>query len=110
MKNTIPVTVHILEKEYRVACPPEERDALVRAAALVDERMKATRDTGRVLGLDRIAVVTALNLANELLSRGAHQGLETKNGGADAALVTNRLRLLQEKVEGALYSGTQREL
>lgn len=110
MKTTIPVTVHILDKEYRVACPPEEREALVRAAALVDERMKTMRDTGRVLGLDRIAVVTALNLANELLTRGTHQGLDATLEGTDPAVVGNRLRLLQEKVEAALYLGTQREV
>lgn len=109
MKNAIPVTVHILEKEYRVACPPEERDALVRAAALVDERMKSMRDNGRVLGLDRIAVVTALNLANELLAQGRNQAQGT-SGSADPAFVSSRLRLMQEKVEGALFSGTQREL
>lgn len=109
MKNTIPVTIHILEKEYRVACPPAERDALVRAAALVDERMKTLRDAGRVMGLDRIAVVTALNLANELLTQ-ASSHTNDKNVDTDPAFVSSRLRLLQEKVEGALFSGTQREI
>lgn len=109
MKNAIPVTVHILEKEYRVACPPEERDALIRAAALVDERMKTMRDTGRVLGLDRIAVVTALNLANELLTQGGNQA-PGMVGTADPAFLSTRLRLLQEKVEDALSSAGQREL
>lgn len=109
MKNTIPVTVHILDKEYRVACPAEERDALVRAAALVDERMKALRDGGRVMGLDRIAVVTALNLANELLTQPKSRP-DDKLGDSDPTFVSSRLRLLQEKVEGALFTGMQHEI
>ena len=61
------VTVRILEKEYQVACPEEERAALLRSADMLNRRMKEIRDSGKVVGLDRMAVMVALNLANELL-------------------------------------------
>lgn len=107
MKTTVPVTVHIMDKEYRVACPPEERDALLRAAAMVDDRMRVVRDSGRLVGLDRIAVVTALNLANELL---AQQNNAPATSAPSTDFVSSRLRNLNDKVEGALRSGAQLEL
>ena len=69
MSTTEParVSVRILEKEYFVACPHEERAALLDAAEFLNGRMREIRDSGKVVGLDRIAVMAALNLANELL-------------------------------------------
>jgi cell division protein ZapA len=61
------VFVKILDKEYQVACPREERQALMESAQLLDERMKAIRGSGAVIGLERIAVMAALNLSHELL-------------------------------------------
>ena len=60
------VKVHILEKEYQIACPPEERDAVLSSARRLDERMQELRDSRAVLGLERIAVMAALSLTNEL--------------------------------------------
>jgi len=61
------VSVKILDKEYQVSCPQDEVDALTAAARHVDGQMRQIRESGKVFGLDRIAVMTALNLANELL-------------------------------------------
>lgn len=61
------VFVKILDKEYQVACPREERQALIESAQLLDERMKSIRGSGAVIGLERIAVMAALNLSHELL-------------------------------------------
>jgi len=61
------VSVRILDKEYQVSCPQDEVDALTAAARHVDGQMRQIREGGKVFGLDRIAVMTALNLANELL-------------------------------------------
>lgn len=61
-----PVIVHILDKEYQVACPPEERKALQQAAEELNERMRNIRNSGSIVGLDRIAVMAALNLCHEL--------------------------------------------
>lgn len=61
------VVVQILDKDYQVSCPPEERNALLQSALLLDERMRTIRRGGAVIGLERIAVMAALNLSHELL-------------------------------------------
>jgi cell division protein ZapA len=61
------VTVKILDRDYHVACPPEEREALLKAADLLSREMSEVRDSGRVVGMDRIAVMVALNLAHQYL-------------------------------------------
>ncbi|MFL0804071.1 MAG: cell division protein ZapA [Agarilytica sp.] len=58
--------VSILDKEYQVACPEAERPALNHAASELDKRMRAIRASGSIIGLERIAVMTALNLCHEL--------------------------------------------
>ncbi|MCL4156951.1 UNVERIFIED_CONTAM: hypothetical protein GTU68_014004 [Idotea baltica] len=61
------VAVRILEKDYQVNCPAEEVQALTESAKYLDNQMKTIRDSGKVLGVDRIAVMAALNIANEYL-------------------------------------------
>jgi len=62
--QAVPVT--IMGKEYKIACDPNERDDLIRSVQQLDEQMRRIRDSGKVNGADRIAVMAALNLANEL--------------------------------------------
>lgn len=64
-----PVSVRILDRDYLIACTQEERPGLMRAAALLDDKLRELRNAGtnRGGGLDRIAVLAALNLAHELL-------------------------------------------
>lgn len=98
----VPVTVIILDKEYRVACPPEERDALLASAAMLNERMREIRDTGKVIGAERISTMAALNIAHELI---------LKNGSTtDDHPARSRIRALQHKIETALNEGKQLEL
>lgn len=66
MTDTQRAIVNILDKDYQVACPPEEQDALVKAANELDKRMRAVRASGAIIGLERIAVMVALNLCHEL--------------------------------------------
>ena len=61
------VSVRILDKEYQVACPAEERTDLLDSAEILNSKMREIRDSGRIVGLDRIAVMAALNMANDLL-------------------------------------------
>ena len=97
------VSVRILEKEYHVTCPMEERSDLLDSAEFLNSKMREIRDSGKVVGLDRIAVIAALNLANELIRfRKRDTTLETDVGG--------RLRILRERVESALEKGRQLEL
>jgi cell division protein ZapA len=91
------VFVKILDKEYQVACPREERQALMESAQLLDERMKAIRGSGAVIGLERIAVMAALNLSHELLQ--AKSGVVAPVG---AAADKADLKRLSEKIERAL--------
>lgn len=62
-----PVTVRIIDRDYTLACEPHERDGLLDAARLLDTRMREIRAANRMAGIDRIAVLAALNLAHELL-------------------------------------------
>ncbi|MEE4329623.1 MAG: cell division protein ZapA [Wenzhouxiangella sp.] len=62
-----PVTVRILEREYRVMCDPAERRALMESALYLDQQMRHIRDSGRVSSMDKIAVMCALNLSEEVL-------------------------------------------
>lgn len=65
--RTITLDVTILGREFKVACKENERDELMEAVALLDRRMREIRDTGKVSGTDRIAVMAALNIAHDLL-------------------------------------------
>jgi cell division protein ZapA len=103
MSESARVSVRILEKEYFVACPHEERADLLDSAELLNGKMREIRDSGKVVGLDRIAVMAALNLANELLkTRG-------KDDGAAGDLGV-RLKRLNDRLEAALTRGTQLEI
>ena len=67
MSDPTTVTVRILDKDYQVACAPEEVESLNAAARLLNDNMARIRETGKVVGLDRIAVMAALNIANDYL-------------------------------------------
>lgn len=68
-KQSTTAEVKILDKEYLVACPDEEREALTRAARHLDSKMREIRSSGKVFGTERIAVMAALNITHELLER-----------------------------------------
>ena len=97
------VSVRIMEKEYVVACPYDERSALLDAAEFLNARMREIKDSGSVVGTDRIAVMAALNLAHEYL-KGKDRESKLDSG------VGHRVRALRERVEGALEKGQQLEL
>ncbi|MEJ0036805.1 MAG: cell division protein ZapA [Gammaproteobacteria bacterium] len=96
------VSVRILEKEYAMVCPYEERAALLDSAEFLNARMREVRDSGKVVGLDRIAVMVALNLANEYLRL---KNREAKLEG-DASV---RVKNLRERVENQLARSQQLE-
>lgn len=97
------VSVRILEKEYQVSCPANERTDLLDSAEALNAKMREIRDSGKVVGLDRIAVMAALNMANELLhARGREEALEDSLG--------NRLKMLSDRVESALGNSQQLDL
>ena len=94
-EDSIPVTVRILDKEYRIGCKDGEQEGLLLSAQYVDQQMREIRRSGRVLGADRIAVMVALNIAHELL-----QDRRVSDRSEEA--IGERIRNLQKKIESAL--------
>jgi cell division protein ZapA len=89
------ISLTILDREYRVACTPDDKPVLLQCARLVDEKMRSIRDAGKVLGNDRVAVMAALQIAQELHAARASDGapvvevrrkLRELNGLADEML------------------------
>lgn len=95
MSETIPVNVQILDKEYMISCPIEEKEALLQSAKTLNERMREVRDSGKVLGTERIAVMTALNIV--------HEYLRDKNQHQDSmAAIEQDMRRLEQKINKAI--------
>ncbi|MGO1499716.1 MAG: cell division protein ZapA [Marinobacter sp.] len=90
-KQPTTVEVKILDKDYLVACPAEEQEALLRAARHLDAKMREIRTSGKVFGTERIAVMAALNMTHELLERDTM---------SDAT--SSLLKAMDSKLEGAL--------
>lgn len=89
-----PVKVTILDREYFVACRDDERTNLLESAAYLNEQMREIRDSGKIVGMDRIAVMAALNITHEMLD-------SRRNAGKIEA-VGERLRRLSRRVAEAL--------
>jgi len=90
-ETATPVCVSVLDKEFRIACPPQERDSLIRAARHLDNKMREIRHTGKVIGNDRVAVMAAINLTHELLQlRDAYDRLSTQATCPPAAQETSQ--------------------
>lgn len=88
------ISVRILDKDYQVACPEEERRALIESAQMLDERMRMIKNSGSVIGLERIAVMVALNLSHELLM--------AQTEGSNASADSHTLLRMREKIEAQL--------
>lgn len=92
-----PVNVKILDREFTVGVEPDERESLMAAAHLLDARMREVRGSNRMAALDRVAVLTALNLAHELL--------QLKQAAEQRDLALNRtLGELNRKLDGLFDS------
>jgi cell division protein ZapA len=82
-------------KEYKIACNPDEQNDLIQSAAHLDQQMCQMRDSGRVAGADRIAVMAALNLAHEL------QVMKNQNAQLNQTL-SECLAKMSHKIENVL--------
>jgi cell division protein ZapA len=99
--NTLQLDVTILGREYRVACAEDEQAELLEAVALLDTRMREIRDKGRTAGVDRIAVMAALNIANELL-RERKKPARAAGRPIDAPVAQRRIRDMGDAIDKAL--------
>jgi len=98
-----PVSVTISGKEYQIACPEEEKQALIASATMLHNNMEEIRATGKVVGLDRIAVMEALNLANDLIKL-----QNTENHGEEG--INRKITQMNEKVSAFLNEDRQLDL
>ncbi len=103
MSPTNTVVVRILDKEYQVACPPEQAAELLEASRHLDRQMRQVRDSGKVIGLERIAVMVALNISYELLKSG-RETPAVDEPGAD------QLKRLNDRIDAALQRFRQLEI
>ncbi len=98
-----PVTVHIMGSEYHVSSPEDQIDKLEKAAKELDRRMREVKSSGNIVGIERIAVMVALNLSYEVLEK---QSSEDKS----AVEIERKIKQLQQKIDSALVSSVQMEL
>lgn len=89
------VTIQILDKDYHVSCPPEEELELRRAALNLDEKMSDIKAGGKIIGLERIAVMAALNISHELLQKEKELQKTSKE-------TEERIEKLMSKLDGLL--------
>ena len=85
------VTVRILDKDYQVACPEDEVEALTASARYLDQQMQQIRNHGKVLGIDRIAVMAALNIANDFLKNQNAAGAVSKSAQRKLSVLNQEL-------------------
>jgi len=104
--RSIALDVHLLGRDYRVTCKEHERAELMDAVAFLDQRMREIRGTGKTAGIDRIAVMAALNIANELLRerKAPPPAPATQNAGAelDGTSARRRIQSMQAAIDQAL--------
>jgi cell division protein ZapA len=97
--HSITLDVTLLGREYRVACKEGEREELLQAVQYLDRRMREIRDTGKIAGAERIAVMAALNIAHELLR--ARSGVPA-TGGFDSTALQRRISAMQTAIDRAM--------
>ena len=104
MADNNAVSINIMGKDYLVACSADEKRDLLRSADYLNRKMCEIRDSGKIIGTDRIAVMAALNITHELLNQ--------DGGGEDDSqhAIRDRIMSLSNKIEDALYKSRQIEI
>ncbi|PPC79910.1 MAG: cell division protein ZapA [Methylotenera sp.] len=85
------VDVNIMGRDFTVSCTDEERPGLLNAVNFLDKKMRDIRDSGKVIGVERIAIMTALNLSYELLN--------SKSGDVNIGDIKRRISLMQDQID-----------
>jgi len=92
--SNVSLKIYILDKEYQVNCHPEEREALEHSAKILNEKMEEIRGGSHIIGLERIAVMAALNLAHDLI--------KTENSVKQHSFASDLLQTMNTKIDTAL--------
>ncbi len=103
MSDALPISVSILDKDYKISCPTGEQPALLASAKYLDGKMREVRDNGNMMGVERVAVITALNITNDFLSSNQDQQELGKE-------LPPRLKSLEKKITKALERARQLEI
>ena len=95
------VTISLLGREFRVGCPEGEEKQLMASVDYLNRKLKEVRDTGKVVGNERIAIMAALNIAHEFVSNGG-KASASNAANYDAVAMKRRILALQETLDTAL--------
>jgi cell division protein ZapA len=98
------VTVSLLGREFRVGCPDGEEKQLIASADYLNRKLKEVRDTGKVVGNERIAIMAALNIAHEIMSNKPN----ATPSSFDGAAIRRRIIAMQETLESALAADQEK--
>ncbi len=96
MSQSKAVDVNIMGREFTVSCTEEERPGLMNAVDFLDKKMRDIRDGGKIIGVERIAIMAALNLSHELLN--------AKSGNVDVGDIKRRISQMQDQIDKAYAS------
>ncbi len=92
--SKVPVTVTIMDKEYKISCPEGEHESLLISARHVSDTMKKIREGGKALGAERVAVMAAINIAHELMI--------IKKQGSNDPNISNHIDAIQTSIDSLL--------
>lgn len=104
-ERAVQLDIHLLGRDYKVACKEHERAELLDAVAFLDKRMREIREGGKTAGVDRIAVMAALNIANELLRERktpAAAAAASADVDIDGAAARRRIQSMHAAIDQAL--------
>ena len=99
------LTISLLGREFRVACPEGEEREIMAAADYLNRKLKEVRDTGKVVGNERIAIMAALNIAHESMSKNPNAA---SGSSLDTSAIRRRIAALQQTVDSALAADQEK--
>jgi cell division protein ZapA len=94
MSTSKSIDIQIMGREFTVSCTDEERQGLMDAVTYLDKKMRDIRDSGKIVGVERIAIMAALNLSHEVLN--------TKSGDIDIGDYKRRISAMQNQIDEAI--------
>ena len=94
--NTQTVTITLMDKQYQISCDPQEREELLESARLLNQNMLNIRQSGGVIGLERIAIIAGLNVAHEMV--------KSQKSGAVNEVVSSGIERLKDKIDSSIQN------
>ncbi|MDQ3025919.1 MAG: cell division protein ZapA [Pseudomonadota bacterium] len=98
------ITISLLGREFRVGCPEGEEKQLLASVDFLNRKLKEVRDTGKVVGNERIAIMAALNIAHEHMSNNGKAGAPS----VDSTAIRRRILAMRETLDSALSADQEK--